>query len=258
MRKSKSARRAAKTAKAEAKRLARAKANADKEAELKAIADATAEKIEGLINQLKTLVDNACERFTTDMRDAAELAFRLQHECGLTQFKIGAKIGRSQQWVSGVLIWRSKGYPDTAFGPKAKQARAKLSQVTGETEFDPQVGVPSGAKLTLLPDNTITVADGGAGNIGEPGAEREVTKATSDALDAPAMSTSELSDTVEAPVPAAMSREEKSDKALTAAKKFWLEHISEKISDDDWHKYQIFILDEEQCMPDGWRTRTAA
>ena len=150
MRKSKSARQAAKTAKAEAKRVARAKAKAEKETEAKAVADAEAEKIDGLVAQLKVLVDNACERFATDMRDAAELAFRLQDECGLTQFKIGAKIGRSQQWVSAVLIWRSNGYPDTAFGPQAKQARAKLLPVTGSAEFDPQVGIPSGAKLTLL------------------------------------------------------------------------------------------------------------
>ena len=153
-----SARRAAKTAKAEAKRAATAQAKADKEAKSKAMAVATAEDVDGLIADLKTLVDNACERFATDMRAAAELAFRLQDEYGLTQFQIGARIDRSQQWVSGVLIWRSKGYPDTAFGPQAKQARAKLLPVTGKVEPDPNVGMPPGPKLALLPDNSIVRA----------------------------------------------------------------------------------------------------
>ena len=112
-----SARRAAKTAKAEAKkaeakakRAARAQAKAEKEAKAKALATTKATEIDKLLAQLKSLVDNACERFATDMHDAAELAFRLQDEFGLKQFKIGAAIGRTQQWVSGVLIWRSKGF----------------------------------------------------------------------------------------------------------------------------------------------------
>jgi hypothetical protein len=248
----------AKTAKAEAKRAARAQAKADKEAKSKAMAVATAEEADGLIADLKTLLDNACERFATDMRAAAELAFRLEDEYGLTQFKIGARIGRSQQWVSAVLIWRSNGYPDTAFGPQAKQARAKLLPVTGKTEPDSQVGMPRGAKLTLLPDNTITVTDSSTGNVGDPVAEGEVMKAKFEAFDAPPTSTSEPWDTAEAPAPSALSREEISDEALTAAKKFWLEHIAEKISEGGWRKYRLFISDEKQCMPDGWRTRKAA
>ena len=256
--KSASARRAAKTAKAEArrkeveaKRAARARAKAEKEAKSKAMAVATAEEVDGLVDQLKTLVDNACERFAADMHDAAELAFRLQDKCGLTQFQIGARIGRSQQWVSGVLIWRSKGYPDTAFGPQAKQARAKLLPVTGKTEPDPQVGVPPSPKLMLLPDNTITVADNSTGNVGDPVAEGDVMKAKLDALETPP------TDTAEAPAPTALSREEISDDALTAAKKFWREQIADKISEDDWRKFRIFISDEKQCMPPGWRKEAA-
>jgi hypothetical protein len=102
--KSPSARRAAKIAKAEAKRreaeakrAARAQAKAAKEAESKAMVVATAEEVDGLVAQLKMLVDNACDRFATDMRDAAELAFRLQDTYALTQFQIGERIGRSQQ-----------------------------------------------------------------------------------------------------------------------------------------------------------------
>jgi hypothetical protein len=259
MRKSVSACRAAKTAKAEAKRAARAQAKADKEAKSKAMAVAAAEEVDGLIADLKTLLDNACERLATDMRAAAELAFRLEDEYGLTQFKIGARIGRSQQWVSAVLIWRSNGYPDTAFGPQARQARAKLLPVTGKTEPDPQVGMPPGPKLTLLPDNTtITVADRSAGNAGDPVAEGKVMEAKLEALATPPTSTSEPSDPAEAPAPTALSREEISADALTAAKQFWREQIADKISEDDWRKYRLLISDEKQCMPGGWRTRKAA
>jgi hypothetical protein len=251
MRKQSVSARAAKAAKAEAKKTARARAKAEKEAKSKAMAVATAEEVDGLVAQLKTLVDNACERFAADMHDAAELAFRLQDKCGLTQFQIGARIGRSQQWVSGVLIWRSKGYPDTAFGPQAKQARAKLLPVTGKTEPDPQVGIPPGPKLMLLPDNTITVADSSTGNVGDPVAEGDVMKAKLDALDTPP------TDTAEAPAPTALSPEKISDDALAAAKKFWREQIADKISEDDWRKYRIFISDEKQCMPRGWRKEAA-
>ena len=258
MRKSLSARRAAKkTAKAEAKRAARARAKADEEAKSKAMAVAKAEEIDGLIADLKTLLDNACERFATDMRAAAELAFHLQDEYGLTQFEIGARIGRSQQWVSAVLIWRSNGYPDTAFGPQAKQARAKLLPVTGKTEPDSQVGTPPGAKLTLLPDNTIMVADSSAGNVGDPVAEGEVVKAKFEAFDAPPTSTSEPWDTAEAPAPSALSREEISDEALTAAKEYWRKEIAPKISEDDYRRYRLFIADERQCMPRGDREEAA-
>ena len=83
MAKSASARRAAKTAKAEAKRkeaeakrAARAQAKAAKEAKSKAMVVATAEEVDGLVAQLKMLVDNACDRFATDMRAAAEVAYR--------------------------------------------------------------------------------------------------------------------------------------------------------------------------------------
>jgi hypothetical protein len=79
-----SARRAAKTAKAQAKkaeaktkRAARAQAKAEKEAKAKALATTKATEIDKLLAQLKSVVDNACERFETDMHDAAELAFRL-------------------------------------------------------------------------------------------------------------------------------------------------------------------------------------
>lgn len=44
----------------------------------------------------------------------------------LSQKDAAEKLGRSQSWVSGVLRWRLGGYKQTAFGPQAKEARAKL------------------------------------------------------------------------------------------------------------------------------------
>jgi hypothetical protein len=120
----------------------------------------------------------------------------------------------------------------------------------------PQVGMPPGPTLTLLPNNTTTVADSSAGNAGDPVAEGEVMKAKLEALDTPP--TPEPRDTEEAPAPAKPSRQEISHDALSAAQKFWREQIADKISADDWRKYRIFISDEKQCMPPGWRTRMAA
>ena len=93
-------------------------------------------KSTGLLQTLRPFSTTPANALRSHTCAAAELAFRLQDEYGLTQFKIGARIGRLQQWVSAALIWRSNGYPDTAFGPQAKQARAKLLPVTGKTEPD--------------------------------------------------------------------------------------------------------------------------
>jgi hypothetical protein len=249
-----SARRAAKTAKAQAKkaeaktkRAARAQAKAEEEAKAKALATTKATEIDKLLGQLKSLVDNACERFATDMRDAAELAFRLQ-EFGLTQFEIGAAIGRSQQWVSGVLIWRSKGYPDTAFGPQAKQARAKLLPVTGKVEPDPNVGMPPGPKLALMPDNTIVRVTGNDIDTEASAEARKAVASDTEPLDAAATAEPE-------PAPAPLTPEEISDDALSKAKKFWREEIAARITDEDVKKYRDFISDEKQWKP---RTRRAA
>jgi hypothetical protein len=252
-----SARRAAKTAKAQAKkakakakRAARAQAKGEKEDKAKALAITRAKEIDKLLGQLKSLVDNACERFATDMHEAAELAFRLQDEFGLTQFKIGAAIGRSQQWVSGVLIWRSKGYPDTAFGPQAKQARAKLLPVTGKVAPDPNLGMPPGPKLALLPDNTIVRATGNDVDTEASAKTRKAAASETEPRDATAAATPKPK-----PEPAPLTPEEISDDLLSKAKKFWREEIAAGITDDDVKKYQVFISDEKQWKP---RTRRAA
>src|SRR5258708_1259305 len=102
-----SARRAAKAAKAEAKRVALVKAKADKEAKAQALVTETNKEVDGLVAQLKSLVDKAEASVISSMREAAEMTFRLQDEYKLKQSQIGAKIGRSQAWVSTILKWRA-------------------------------------------------------------------------------------------------------------------------------------------------------
>src|SRR5580704_1479662 len=110
---------------AEAKRAARAQAKATKEAEAEAkqaLVSVNASEVDKLVAELKLLVDDACDHFASQMREAAELTSRLRDDFGLTQSKIGTAVGRSQAWVSMVLKWKEKGFPDTAFGPQS-QAR---------------------------------------------------------------------------------------------------------------------------------------
>jgi hypothetical protein len=126
-----SARRAAKTAKAEArrkeaeaKRAARAQAKVTKQAEAEAtqaLFSVKASEVAKLVAELRLLVDNACDHFASQMREAAEISSRLRVDFGLTQFKIGAAIGRSQAWVSMILKWKEEGFPDTAFGHRARR-----------------------------------------------------------------------------------------------------------------------------------------
>lgn len=239
--------RASKRAKAEAKRAARAQAKADKEAESKAIAVAKAEEVDGLVAQLKALVDGACERFASDMHDAAELAFCLQDKYALTQFQIGARIGRSQQWVSGVLIWRSKGYPDTAFGPQAKKARGKLLPVTGKVEPDPQVGMPLGPTLALLPDNSIVKITGNDVDT-EASAEARKAAMTEDSEPCP----TEVPATAEAPTPESkreLTPEQKSDDAL-AAFKAMCDTQCPLMTEADLKQARIYLM-EQRWKPRG-------
>ena len=132
MAKSASARRAAKAARAEAKRkedegkrAARAQAKAAKEAEAGAKQALVASKVAKLVAELKLLVDNACDHFASQMREAAERTSHLRDDFGLTQFEIGAAVGRSQAWVSMILRWKEAGFPDTAFGPQSKARDAR-------------------------------------------------------------------------------------------------------------------------------------
>ena len=165
-----SARRAAKTAKAQAKkaeaktkRAARAQAKAEKEAKAKALATTKATEIDKLLAQLKSVVDNACERFETDMHDAAQLAFRLQDEFGLTQFKIGAAIGRTQQWVSaGAIAW-SAHRPSAANPQVCGRARLVLKELA-DNALDAGAAINGGR----IKDHRFFIEDDGPGLDGTP------------------------------------------------------------------------------------------
>jgi len=156
-----SARRAARTAKAEAKRkeieekrAARALAKVEKtKAETVAM-----ETIDRLAGELKTLVDNAMSVMGSAMREAAERAYTLQQTYHLSQSEIGMKIGRSQPFVSGLLAWRLASYPDTPFGPQSKVKREKAKLLGAPNNPDPTVGLPKdGLKRTLLGDSDGTI-----------------------------------------------------------------------------------------------------
>ena len=120
---SKAAKAEARRNEAEAKRAARAQAKVTKQAEAEATQaqfSVKASEVAKLVAELRLLVDNACDHFASQMREAAEISSRLRDDFGLTQFKIGAAIGRSQAWVSMILKWKEAGFPDTAFGPQSK------------------------------------------------------------------------------------------------------------------------------------------
>ena len=63
--------------------------------------------------------------------------------------------------------------------------------------------------------------------------------------------------TTSAEAPAPLTKEEISDDALTVAKEYWRKEIAPKISEDDYRKYRLFISDEKQCMPRGYRQEAA-
>lgn len=108
------------------------------------------------------IVDEAEVSMVSSLREATEIAFQLQEECGLTQLKIAMGIGRSQGWISKLLSWRERGYEGT---PSLHVPVApKLLPGNNPAPPDPQVGMPDGPKLALLPDNTIKVV----GNTGDP------------------------------------------------------------------------------------------
>jgi len=157
----------------------RVQAKAEKEAKSKAVALATAKEVDELVALLRKTVDEAEASMQSSMHDAAEIMFKLVDKHGLRQLKIATLMSRSQPWVSGLLKWKADGYPTTAFGPQAKKARAIRDQrllVTNNP--DPNVGMLTGPKLALLPDNRIVRADDvGTSNSVDVNASAEARKA---------------------------------------------------------------------------------
>jgi len=70
------------------------------------------------------------------LRQAAEYLAAAKEQ-GATQHQIAETLGKSQSWVSGLLKWRKAGYPDTAFGPQAKQSRNKHSHYQATNNHRP-------------------------------------------------------------------------------------------------------------------------
>jgi len=142
-----SARRAAKTAKAEAKRKERE--------EKKAIKESTEKLARTLVAQFRTISDEAQASALSSCRKLAEIAFRLQEECGFTQLRIALATDCQQPWISKLLSWRERDYEGTPsiHVPVAQ----KLFPGNNPAAPDPTVGMPKGPNLTLvlLPDNSV-------------------------------------------------------------------------------------------------------
>jgi hypothetical protein len=230
--------RTAKTAQAEAKqkdveekRAARALAKTTK---------ALAAEIDTLVADARKLADEADEAYGTTTRQVTEKLFRLTNYYGLTQLKVATLMHRSQPWVSKRLDWRANGYPATAFGPQSKEKRAKAKLLVAPNNPDPNVGMPPGPKLALMPDDTIARITGNDVDTEASAGARKALASETEPEDATAMP---------APAPASaaapepLSPEEISNDLLSKAKKFWREQIAAGITDDDVKKYLGFISD---------------
>ena len=135
------------------------------------------------------------------------------------------------------------------------KSRAKVSSTSavGDTPGVSSVATPNGSTLDTpefgpKPSEQIAKVTGNDVNT-EASAEARKTAA----------SEPEPWDTVTTPAeaPAPPTKEEISGDALTAAKEYWLKDIAPKISEDDYRKYRLFVSDERQCMPRGWRKEAA-
>jgi hypothetical protein len=61
---------------------------------------------------------------------AEKIAAAMMVDKKLTQRKVAEKIGKSAAWVNTLIAWRANGYEEpTAFGPQAKEARAKAARL---------------------------------------------------------------------------------------------------------------------------------
>jgi hypothetical protein len=127
---------------------------------------------------------------------------------------------------------------------RAKVSSSSTSRV-GDTGTVPGVATPNGTTL----DNT------------EYSPEATEPKVTGNDVDTEASAKARRAAASEpepwdAPTTPAEASEISSD-ALTSAKEYWRKEVAPKISEDDYRKYRLFISDESQCMPRGWRKEAA-
>ena len=135
------------------------------------------------------------------------------------------------------------------------KSRAKVSSTShvGDTPRVPGVATPNGTTLDTsgFSPKALEQIARVTGNDVDTEASAEARKA--------AASEPEPWDAAMTPAeePAPLTKEEISDDALTAAKEYWQKEIAPKISEDDYRKYRLFISDERQCMPRGYRKEAA-
>ncbi len=91
--------------------------------------------------------DKALGEFRTNTKKCAEFAYLLVHFFGNTQEQAGEKLGFSQPWVSGVLAWRAKGFPDVIFVPSIPKALSVPNKTSDPNA--PKVQTSDGVTLDL-------------------------------------------------------------------------------------------------------------
>lgn len=185
---SKSAKRAAATAAREAK-------------SSKALVKADTTLADKLIAQFRQIREKALSAAFDAQQELAEIAYRLNSECGLSQLKIARATECEQPWISKLLKWREGGYNGR---PSIHTPEVVKTIPAGIATPDATVGMPSGPKLTLLSDNRIvatgndvdTEASAEARKVAM-GAEPVVTEQPVD--EQPPVVTDELGERVEQP-----------------------------------------------------------
>jgi hypothetical protein len=258
-----SARRAAKTAKAEAKR---------KEVEAKRTAKAELEEIGKQIAARVTIMrdyDAAAEekaghdlRKAQDERDTINNVLLVQarakcKEAGESFEKFRKQycpdLSRSRLYtVLAIADGRKTVEQDRAEKRESvAKSRAKVSSTSavGDTPRVPRVATPNGTTLDTsgFSPKALEQIVKVTGNDVDTEASAETRKA--------AASETEPRDARADPALAPLTPEEISDDLLSKAKKFWREEIAPGITDDDVKKYRVFISDEKQWKP---RARRAA
>jgi hypothetical protein len=264
-----SARRAAKTAKAEAKR---------KEVEAKRTAKAELEEIGKQIAARVTIMrdyDAAAEekaghdlRKAQDERDTINNVLLVQarakcKEAGESFEKFRKQycpdLSRSRLYtVLAIADGRKTVEQDRAEKRESvAKSRAKVSSTSavGDTPRVPRVATPNGTTLDTsgFSPKALEQIVKVTGNDVDTEASAETRKAAAsetEPLDATATPEPEPE-----PAPAPLTPEEISDDLLSKAKNFWREEIAPGITDDDAKKYRLFISDEKQWKP---RARRAA
>jgi len=264
-----SARRAAKTAKAEAKK-AEAKAKRTAKAELEEIGKQIAARVTIMRDYDAAAEEKAGHdlRKAQDERDTINNVLLVQarakcKEAGESFEKFRKQycpdLSRSRLYtVLAIADGRKTVEQDRAEKRESvAKSRAKVSSTSavGDTPRVPRVATPNGTTL-----DTSGFSPKALEQIVKVTGNDVDTEASAETREAAASETEPLEATATPepepePAPAPLTPEEISDDLLSKAKKFWREEIAAGITDEDVKKYRDFISDEKQWKP---RTRRAA